>query len=68
MSLNENTSGLQAILELVQALPSDVVRFSPQSLTDGEKAQARTNIGAATIEEVIAALPVYNGETETTQL
>ena len=33
-------------------------------LTDEQKAQARANIGAATVAEVLAALPIYNGEVE----
>ena len=40
------------------------VSYNPQTLTDEQKAQARENIGAATVAEVLAALPVYAGEVE----
>lgn len=40
------------------------VRYTAQSLTDGQKAQARANIGAVTLAEVLEALPIYNGEVE----
>lgn len=33
----------------------------PQTLTEEQKRQARTNIGAATIEEVIQSLPFWEG-------
>ena len=34
------------------------------NLTDEEKAQARENIGAVSLEEVLSSLPIYNGEVE----
>jgi hypothetical protein len=40
------------------------VLYTAQELTEEQKAQARNNIGAVTLEEVLAALPVYNGEVE----
>ena len=40
------------------------VRYDEQTLTEEQKAQARENIGAATVEDVLDALPVYNGEVE----
>ena len=40
------------------------VHTVPQDLTESEKEQARENIGAATVEDVLDALPVYNGEVE----
>ena len=40
----------------------DAVRYTSQTLTPEQQAQARENIGAATVADVIAALPVYNGE------
>lgn len=40
------------------------VLYTAQNLTEAQKAQARINIGAATVKDVIAALPVYNGEVE----
>ena len=33
-------------------------------LTEEQKAQARENIGAVTLAEVLEALPIYNGEVE----
>lgn len=33
------------------------VLITEQTLTEAQKAQARANIGAATVEDVIAALP-----------
>lgn len=51
MSYNEElesrNAALQKILEKIAALPSDGVRYGvAQELTDAQKAQARTNIGA----------------------
>lgn len=43
---------------------TDAVTYTPQTLTEEQKAQARENIGAVTLEEVLDALPVYNGEVE----
>lgn len=36
----------------------DAVLYIPQTLTEEQKAQARQNIGAVTLSEVIAALPI----------
>lgn len=49
------------------ACPTNVydVLCREQTLSEEDKAQARANIGAATVEEVIQALPLYNGESET---
>ena len=33
-------------------------------LNEEQKAQARANIGAVTLAEVLESLPVYNGEVE----
>lgn len=47
-NLTQNTTDLQAILNAVNELPdavTDAVRYSEQSLTDAQKAQARENIG-----------------------
>ena len=38
------------------------VCYTAQSLTDGQKAQARANIGAVTLAEVLEDIPVYDGE------
>lgn len=35
-------------------IPSDAIKYSSQSLTDAQKAQARANIGAASASEVIS--------------
>ena len=40
----------------------DSVLYTEQTLTPEQQAQARENIGAATVDEVIAALPIYDGE------
>lgn len=49
----------QALLNATHA-----VSHAPQTLTDEQKAQARANIGAVTVDEVLAKLPVYQGEVE----
>ncbi|MBR5252678.1 MAG: hypothetical protein IKV39_02235 [Clostridia bacterium] len=43
---------------------SPFVLFEEQELTEAEKAIVRNNIGAVTVDEVLAALPIYNGEVE----
>ena len=51
MSLDNNTTGLQEILEQARNLPdagsvvTDAVRYNAQVLTEAQKAQARENIG-----------------------
>lgn len=40
---------------------ADAVLYTEQNLTEEQKAQARENIGVATIEEVLAALPIGEG-------
>ena len=48
--------------EVVDAgLTENVVMHKEQTLTEEQKAQARENIGAATVEEVLAALPTWEG-------
>ena len=39
----------------------DAVRYTPQTLTEEQKAQARENIGACTVAEVLEALPTWEG-------
>lgn len=51
-------------LPVGQGSGGNAVQYVPQVLTPEQKAQARANIGAATVDDVIAALPVYNGEVE----
>lgn len=41
--------------------PSDAVRYGPQTLTDDQKTQARKNIGAATVQDILDALPTWEG-------
>lgn len=38
-------------------IPTSVVQYSSQSLTDGQKAQARTNIGAGTYDKPSGGIP-----------
>ena len=40
------------------------VLYTKQTLDSDQKAQARANIGAVTLNEVLEALPIYNGEVE----
>lgn len=47
-----------------QGSGGNAVQYVEQELTAEQKAQARANIGAATVDDVIAALPVYKGEVE----
>lgn len=42
-------------------LNSESVTYSPQILSEEQKAQARANIGAATVDDVLAALPTWEG-------
>lgn len=61
MSIQSNTTELQALLEQANALPdavTDAVRYSAQNLTEAQKAQARSNIGVATIAEVVEQVPL----------
>lgn len=50
----ENLNAIQdAIIALENAgIPTDVVQYVAQTLTDAQKAQARDNIGAASIEDL----------------
>lgn len=61
-------STLEELNQAIEALSGgnspDAVLIVPQTLNDAQKAQARKNIGAASVEEVLAALPVYAGEVE----
>ena len=42
-------------------ISSDFVQYTEQSLTEKQKAQARSNIGAVTVADVLAALPTWEG-------
>ena len=57
-----NGKTMTAYGEFSVGVSNEAVLYTEQTLTDEQQAQARKNIGAATVEEVIAALPVYNGE------
>ena len=46
--------------DVVQFYP-DAVRYVAQDLTEEQKVQARANIGAATVSDVLAALPIGEG-------
>jgi hypothetical protein len=39
----------------------DAILYTPQTPTEEQKAHARNNIGAVTLDEVLAALPVGEG-------
>lgn len=57
-NLENNTSSLEKLLERANSLPSavtDAVRYSPQTLTEEQQVQARSNIGAAS-EKVVTDL------------
>ena len=50
-------------LPVGQGSGGNAVQYVPQELTDEQKAQARDNIGATTVEEVLAQIPGSGGET-----
>lgn len=56
--IENNTAALNALLDKANALPdggtgsADAVLYAPQELTEEQKTQARTNIGAASAEVV----------------
>ena len=55
MSLNNNTTQLQEILNMANELPeavTDAVLYTEQTLTEDQQTQARTNIGAASKKQV----------------
>lgn len=39
----------------------NAVTYTPQTLAEDQQAQARANIGAVTLQDVLDALPVYDG-------
>lgn len=57
MSLSQNTEALQELLKEANNLPEagsdEAVLYTEQTLTEEQKLQARTNIGAASSEEVV---------------
>lgn len=68
VSYNDNT-GILTIIDAdtgtpnAYSVPSDTVRYSAQTLTEGQKAQARTNIGVVNGNSVFLITAVYsNGE------
>lgn len=47
--------------EVVGTMPTTTVLYTEQTLTSEQMVQARANIGATTLSEVIAALPKWEG-------
>lgn len=64
-TLQGNTTTIENLLRSVNNLPSvgadDAVLYIDQTLTDAQKAQARTNIGAASAEEVAGKMDKVTG-------
>lgn len=54
--LQSNNTELEEILNQVNALPEDAVRYAEQNPTEEQKAQARENIGALGVTELPAAV------------
>ena len=55
-TLQNNATDLNEVLALATSLPNqvtDVVKYTTQTLTDEQKTQARTNIGAISASDVI---------------
>lgn len=46
---------------IIGKMPTTNVLYTEQALTEEQKAQVRQNIGAATVEDVLAALPIGEG-------
>lgn len=61
-SLDPGAEPTPTAFDAVMALAGNAVLYTAQDLTPAQKLQARANIGAVTADEVLAALPVYNGE------
>ena len=40
---------------------SESLHYTEQSLSEEEQLQARKNIGAATVDEILSALPTWTG-------
>ena len=49
------------MLDNAEIEPVNTILFTEQKLTDIQKATARTNIGAASITDILAALPTWEG-------
>ena len=67
ISVTEKEEGhlvFQGVYQKDDNLTDDTIKYTPQTLIEEQKAQARENIGAVTLEEVLANLPIYNGEVE----
>ena len=50
------------VYDEIMAMAGAAVLYTQQNLTPEQMQLARANIGATTVAEVLAALPVYNGE------
>ena len=61
-SLDPGAEPTPGALDEIAALAANAVLHTAQTLTSEQMAQARANIGAVTVSEVLDALPVYNGE------
>ena len=57
-SINEQTPDENGNVQI------EAVLYTEQTLDNDQKARARANIGAVTLDEVLEALPIYNGEVE----
>lgn len=73
--IENNTNELQEVLDIVNSLPNvsdtpdTVILYTEQVLTEEQKAQVRTNIGAASIADIpdtSALLPTSGGTMEGT--
>ena len=62
VSLEPGAEPTPTVYDQIAQLAANTVRYTSQALTAEQMAQARANIGAATVDEVLAALPVYKGE------
>lgn len=64
-TLQGNTTTIESLLQTVNNLPAvgadDAVLYIDQTLTEAQKAQARTNIGAASEEEVAGKMDKITG-------
>ena len=63
-NLNDIQDAIIALQEEVEqggGSAAEAVLYTAQTLTDEQKATARDNIGAATVDEVLEALPVAEG-------
>ena len=63
--IENNTAALNSLLDKANALPDGgggAVLYTPQELTDEQKAQARANIGAANASDIDTAVSQISKE------